>query len=101
MRRSLLIWLFVELLLAVALGQIGHSDSPAMARAFLEWRQHPSSETSKEFERQKRITELERWGLSGVVFAALGGATIFVFWLRRGEPGTPGNSQSAAQLTSL
>ena len=101
MRKSLRILLFVELLVAVALGQVGHIDRPAMARAFLEWRQHPSDETRGEFERQKRITELVRWGFSGVVFVVLGGATVFVFWLRRGEPGTPGNSHPAAQLTSL
>ena len=101
MRKRLLIWLFVELLVAVALGQIGHMDNPAMARAFLEWRQHASSETREEFERQKRITELERWGFSGVVFAALGGATVFVFWLRRAEPGAPGNSRDAPQSNAL
>src|SRR6266576_2795583 len=91
MRRSLLILLAVELLLAVALGQMGHVDSPAMARAWWEWHQHPTSATRQAFERQRRITEYERWGFSGVVFAVLACATVLVFWMRRGEQDGPAN----------
>jgi hypothetical protein len=91
MRRSLLILLAVELLLALALGQMARVDSPAMARAWWEWHQHPTPETRQAFERQRRITEYERWGFSGVVFAVLAGATILVFWMRKGEQDDPAN----------
>jgi len=92
MRKSLLILLFVELLVAVALGQIAHVNRPALPRAFSEWRQRPTPETREAFERQKLITEGLRWAFSGMMFAGLAGTTIFVYWLRKGEPGTAGNS---------
>jgi hypothetical protein len=100
-RKSLLILFFVELLFAVALGQMGPLDRPKMAHAFMEWRQHPTVETRQAFERERRITEYERWGFSGVVFAVLAGATAFVSWLRRGEQGAPGNSRHASQSNPL
>jgi len=89
MKKSLLILIAVELLVAVALGQIAHVDRPAMAREWAEWRQHPTPETREAFERQKRITEAARWAMSGAVFAVLAGATTFVYRIRRGEPSGP------------
>jgi hypothetical protein len=88
MRKPLVILLIVELVLAVALGQMGFIHRSEFDRAFMDWHQHRTVETRQAFERQKRITELERWGFSGVLFAVLAGTTIFAFWLRRrGEPG--------------
>ena len=89
MRKPLLVLLGLELLVAVALGQMGHVDRPATARTFLEWRQNPTPETRQAFERQKRITEIQRWALTGVVFAVLAGATVLVYRIRRGGPGVP------------
>jgi hypothetical protein len=86
MRKALLILLGLELLLAVALGQIGHVNRPATARAWAEWRQNPTAETRQAFERQQRITEIQRWAFTGVVFAVLAGATVLVYRIRRGEP---------------
>jgi hypothetical protein len=100
-RKSLLFLLSVELLLAVAFGLMGHMDRPAMARAWLEWRQHPSDETHGAFERQKRIADIENWSLSAGVFVALAGVTVFVYWIRRGEPSAPGNSRQASQSSRL
>ena len=85
MRKSPVILLIVELVLAVALGQMGSIRRPELDRAFMEWHQHPTVESREALDRQKWATELARLGFSGVVFAVLAGATIFVFWLRRGE----------------
>jgi hypothetical protein len=74
-----------ELVLAVALGQIGTLRRHELDRAWLEWHQRPTAETREALERQKRIAEVQRVGISAVVFVVLAGATIFVFWLRRGE----------------
>ena len=85
-RKSLLILLLVELVVVVALGQIVHVDRPAMAWAWLEWRQRPTLETREAFERQKRITEGVRWGFAGAAFVALAGATIVAYRLRSTQP---------------
>ena len=85
MRKSLVIILAVEFVLAFALGQMGTMHRSELNRAFMEWQQHPTVETREALDRQKRTIEHVRWGFSGVVFAVLGGATVFVFWLRQGE----------------
>jgi len=85
-RKSLVILLIVELVLAVALGQAGTIHRREFDRAWWEWRQHPTNETREAFERQRRINEVWRLGFSGVVFSVLAGATIFVYWVRRSEP---------------
>jgi hypothetical protein len=97
MRKPLLVLLGLELLVAVALGQIGHVDRPATARAFLEWRQNPTPDTRQAFERQRRIMEIHRWGFTGVVFAVLAGATVLVYRIRRGEPAASGDAGQRAQ----
>jgi hypothetical protein len=96
-RNSLLILLVVEFCLAVALTQVGTMHRSQFNRAFMKWYQHPTVETRQAFDRQKRITEYDRWGFSGVVFAVLAGATVFVYWLRRrGEPNASPNGGPAA-----
>jgi hypothetical protein len=97
MRKPLLVLFGLELLVAVALGQIGHVDQPETARAFLEWRQNPTPETRKAFERQRRIMEIYRWGFTGVVFAVLAGTTVLVYRIRRGEPVASGDAGQSAQ----
>jgi len=97
MRKPLLILLTVELLVAVALGQIGHVDRPAMARAWAEWHQHPTVEARRTFERQQRITVIQRWAFSGVVFAVLAGATVLVYRIRRGEPAASAEAGGGAR----
>ena len=87
MRTPLIILLCIEIAVAVAVGQFATFHRRKLDRAWLEQREHPTIETRAILERQKRITELERWGLSGVVFAVLAGATILVYWIRKGEPG--------------
>ncbi len=101
MRRSLLILLLIELLVSIALGQIGHVDSPAMARAYMAWQQNPAPETRQAFDRERRITEFVRWGVSGGVLVVLATATVFVYWIRKGEQGAARNSRRAVQLTGL
>jgi hypothetical protein len=86
MRKPLLILLAVELLVAVVAGQIAQIDRPAMARACVEWRQNPTDATRQALEHQLRITEMQRWAFSAVVFGAFAGATGLVFWNRRGAP---------------
>jgi hypothetical protein len=98
MKTPLVILLCVEFAAAVALGQFGTLHRRELDRAWLERREHPTMETRAIFERQKRITELQRWGLSGVVFAVLAGATILVYWIRKGEPGASPNGGPATQL---
>jgi hypothetical protein len=97
MRKPFVVLLSIELLVAVALGQIAHIDSAATARVFAEWRQNPTPETRQEFERQQRITEIHRWGFTGVVFAVLAGATVLVYRIRRGEPAASGDAGQRAQ----
>jgi hypothetical protein len=94
----MLILLFVELLLAIALGQIGHMHRPKMVHAFTEWQQHPTVETRQAFEQEKRITEYERWALSGVVFAVLAGTTALAYCLRKGEQGAGENRRGPLQI---
>jgi len=60
-------------------------------QAWMEWRQHPMAETRDEFERQQRFAEFERLGLSAAMFVVLAGATIFVYWLKQGEPDSAAN----------
>ena len=76
MRKPLLILLGVELLLAIALGKSGHIDRSAMARAWMQWRQNPTTGAQREFKRQQGITEIQRWAFTGVVFALLAGGTV-------------------------
>lgn len=80
--------LLVEFVLAAALPELGAVHRPALDRAFFEWRQHQTTEMLEEFERQKRIGEVERWGVSGGLFAVLAGVTIFLFPGRKGEQGS-------------
>jgi hypothetical protein len=91
MRTPLIILLCIEIAVAVAVGQFGTFHRRELDRAWVEQREHPTIETRAIFERQKRITELQRWGLSGVVFAVLAGSTILVYWIRKGEPGASPN----------
>jgi hypothetical protein len=80
----------------------------AQVRAFAAWHDNPTPETRAELERQKRITELQSLGFSGVVFGVMGGATLIValYWRRRrivhigtkdeaqmDQPTAPGNSR--------
>jgi hypothetical protein len=97
MRKPLLVLLGLELLVSVALGQMAHVDRPAAARAFLEWRQNPTPETRRAFERERRIMEIYRWGFTGVVFAVVGSATVLVYRIRRGEPAASGDAGQRAQ----
>jgi hypothetical protein len=97
MRKSLLILLAIELLVVVALGQIAHVDRPAMARAWAEWRQHPTIETRQAYERQKRTAEIQRWAFTGVVFAVLAVATVLIYRVRRGEPVASGDAGRRAR----
>lgn len=83
--------------MVVVLGQVAHVDNPEMARAWREWRQNPTPETRQAFERQQRITEIQRWGFTGVVFAAVAGATVLVYRIRRGEPVASGDAGQSAQ----
>jgi hypothetical protein len=97
MKRSLLILLAVELLVVVTLGQIAHVYRPAMSRAWAEWRQHPTIETRQAYERQERITEIQRWAFTGVVFVMLAGATVLLYRVRRGEPVASGDAGRRAR----
>lgn len=101
MRKPLIILLAVEFVLAGMIGQLGTLRRPKLDRAWLEWYQHPTSETREGFESQKRIAELERLGFSVVLFVVAAGVTIFIFSLSRGEQGAPGNSRHASQTSHL
>ena len=92
MRIPLTILLGLELLVAVALGQIGHVNNPDMARTWMAWRNNPTAETRQAFEHEQRITEIHRWVFAGAVFAVLGGATVLVYRIRRVAPGASGDA---------
>ena len=81
----MIIFLFIELTIAVVLGRLGMLHRSELDRAWSEWRQHPTAETREAFDKQKRIAEIERWGLSGVVFAVLVGVTVLVYRVKRIE----------------
>ncbi len=83
--------------MVVALGQIAHLDRPAMARAWEEWRQHPTVESHLAFERQQRITKVQRWAFSAVVFAVLAGATLLLYRIRQREPLASGEERERAR----
>jgi hypothetical protein len=54
-------------------------------RAFAAWHDNPTPETKAEWDRQKRITELQSLGFSVVVFGVMAGATLFAarVWRQR------------------
>jgi hypothetical protein len=54
-------------------------------QAFAAWHDNPTSETRAEWDRQKRITELQSLGFSAVVFGVIAGATLFAarIWRQR------------------
>src|SRR5207247_2081600 len=85
MRKTLVILLVIEFLAAFTLGQVATVRSSRLDRAWLESQQRPTTDTRERFERQRRITELQRWGFSGVLFAVMAGATILVSRARKGE----------------
>jgi len=85
MRKPLVVLLLSELVAAIVLGQVATVHRSQLDRAFMEWRQHPTRESEQAFVRQKRITEIQRWAFSGVVFAVLAGLTVLVYRIRRGE----------------
>lgn len=85
MRRGLLILLFIELLAALALQQCGRVESPAMARAWMEWLLRPTPETRREYERYRCIVAIEGWAMSGVVFAVMAGASLTVYGMRKAK----------------
>jgi len=97
MRKHLVILLFIELVAAVALGQMCTLRRSELDRTFAEWRQHPTAEARRAFERQKRNTEIQRWAFSGVVFAVLAGATMLVYRVRRDEPSASGDAGDSAR----
>ena len=85
MRKNLVILLVIEFLAAFALGQVATVRSRRLDCAWLEWQQRPTTDTRERSERQRRITELQRWSFSGVLFAVMAGATMLVFRARKGE----------------
>src|SRR5437773_10512403 len=85
MRKTLVILLVIEFLAAFTLGQVATVRSRRLDRAWFESQQRPTTDTRERFERQRRITELQRWGFSGVLFAVIAGATILVFRAMKGE----------------
>ena len=93
MRKTLVILLVIEFLAAFTLGQVATVRSSRLDRAWLESQQRPTTDTRERFERQRRITELQRWGFSGVLFAVIAGATILVFRAMKGaqDGGAPGS----------
>ena len=91
MRKTLVILLVIEFLVAFTLGQVATIRSSRLDRAWLESQQSPTTDTHERFERQRRITELQRWGFSGVLFAVMAAATMLVFRARKGEQDGPAN----------
>jgi hypothetical protein len=85
MRKPLVVLLLIELVAAIVLGQVATVHRSQLDRALMEWRQQPTAESEQAFVRQKRITEVQRWAFSGVVFAMLAGVTALVYRIRRGE----------------
>ena len=95
MRKPLVVLLLIELVAAIVLGQVATMHRSQLDQAFMEWRQHPTTESGQAFVRQKRITEIQRWAFSGVVFALLAAVTALVYRIRRGEPAASPNGGPA------
>jgi hypothetical protein len=100
MRKPLIALLLIELVTAIVLGQIAIVHRSQLDRAFMEWRQRPTAESEQAFVRQKRITEIQRWVFSGVVFAVLAGGTVLVSRIRRGDPAASPNGGPAVRLAN-
>ena len=85
MKKLIIILLIVELVVAYLAAGAGCILRQAEVRAFAAWHDNPTPETRAEFDRQKRISELESLGLSGVLFSGMAGATLFVvrIWSRK------------------
>src|SRR6266850_6262633 len=98
MKKSLLILLIVELGLAIGLGLFGHVYRSETRRAFFAWRQNPTPQTRQTFDREKQISEIQLWGISGVFFAVLAGSTILIYRLVEGEPDAPPNRRPPQRL---
>lgn len=52
---------------------------PETARSFAAWQQNPTPETRVEYDKQRRITNLESLGFSAICFTLMAGITIFAF----------------------
>ena len=88
MKNLLLLLLVAEFLVAYFLVRSGCFLRLDQVHAYAAWRDHPSPETTAEFDRQKRITEFQTVVLAVVLFCGIAGPTILVAraW-RRGQHG--------------
>jgi hypothetical protein len=95
-KNALAILLSVEIVLTVMLfGHMGHSGHAAIVRASLEWQQHPTLETRQALARQKRISRIEQWAVTGCSWSALGTAVLLVYCIRKAEPAASPNGRPA------
>jgi len=76
MRKSLVIILSVELLVAILLGQCVVLHRRDFDRAFIAWHENPTSESRVELDRQRHINALHILGFSAVMFGGMAIVTI-------------------------
>ena len=76
MKRRLIIWLSLELLVASGMSAsvciLRHSET----RAYLAWRDHPTAETRATLDRERAITFCHHVVLGAVLFGGMGVITI-------------------------
>jgi len=76
MRKALIILLSAELVAAIIVGQGSSLHRKDFDRAFFAWYQNRTPENQAQLDRQRRLNELSRWELSGVVFGGLAAITL-------------------------
>ena len=88
MKKFLFLWLVAEFLVAYFLVSSGCFLRGAQVHAYAAWRDHPTPETTAEFDRQKRITEFQTVVIAAVLFCGIAAPTLLIAraW-RRGHPG--------------
>ena len=98
MTKSLALVLFAELLLAIFLAHSGCFYSQKLNRAYLTWYETRTPESRVAFDRQKRIEEYYRLGISAVFFGGMAGITLVgVQVFRRRHPSeTQGSTDAPA-----
>jgi hypothetical protein len=76
--KKLIILLVIEFLVIVYVTMTCCPFFQADENAWVAWKNHPSSETRAEFYRQRHISELKAFKISGIIFCGLSGFTLLI-----------------------
>jgi hypothetical protein len=76
MKKLIIVLLAAEFVIAYLVVGSGCILRQAEVRAFAAWHDNPTPATRAEFDRQKRITEIESLTISGMLFCGMAGVTL-------------------------